>query len=88
MASLIAADPEGGVLVPGTGGARKLRHAGRSKGRSGGYRTIHYYCGHDVPVFLLAIYGKQRKGDLSQSEKNELAAILPKIADAYRTRKR
>jgi hypothetical protein len=86
IASMIAVDPESGALVPGTGGARKLRHAGRSRGKSGGYRTIHYYGGHDIPVFLLAIYGKQRKGDLSQDERNELAAILPKITNAYRAR--
>ncbi len=75
IASTIAADPESGALMAGTGGARKLRHAGRGKGKSGGYRTIHYYLGDEMPVFLLAVYGKHEKDNLSHAERNELAAI-------------
>jgi hypothetical protein len=86
MASVIAADPLGGDLMAGTGGARKMRHAGRGHGKSGGYRTIHYFGGEDVPVFLLAVYGKGGKANLTPSERNQLASALPKIADAYRAR--
>lgn len=86
MASLIAADPLAGDLMAGTGGARKLRHTGRGFGKSGGYRTIHYFGGEDVPVFLLAVYGKGDKANLTQSERNQLAMLLPKIAAAYRMR--
>ena len=88
IASIIAADPESGALMTGTGGARKLRHPGRGKGKSGGYRTIHCYNGDEMPVFLLTIYGKNEKGNLSQAERNELAAILPRIAALYRTRRK
>jgi len=45
--------PDDGALMEGTGGARKLRAAGRGKGKSGGYWIVTYYCGKDVPVFLL-----------------------------------
>lgn len=88
IASTIAADPAGGTPIAGAGGARKVRHAGRGKGKSGGYRTIHYFGGNEIPVFLLAIYGKDEKGDLTQAERNELAKTLPKIADTYRKRKK
>jgi hypothetical protein len=40
IVSLVAADPTAGDLIVGTGGARKLRVAGRGKGKSGGYRVI------------------------------------------------
>ena len=80
----VSDNPEAGTLMAGTGGARKLRHVGRGKGKSGGYRTIHYCGGRDVPVFLLAIYGKDDKDNLTDAEKNELAKVLPLIADAYR----
>jgi len=83
----IAADPEAGALMAGTGGARKLRHAREGQGKSGGYRTIHYFGGGDIPVFALAIYGKSEKGNLSKAERNELAAILPRLAEAYRAGK-
>ena len=84
IATVIAGDPLGGDLIAGTAGARKLRHAGYGKGKSGGYRTIHYFGGDDVPVFLLADYGKNRKANLTKAERNDLARHLPRIAEAYR----
>jgi len=86
IAAVIAADPEGGDLIVGTGGARKLRHRARGVGKRGGYRTIHYFAGDDVPVFLLAVYRKGDRDNLSKAERNALAAILPRIAQSYRTR--
>lgn len=87
IVAVIAADPEAGAIIAGTGGARKLRHAREGQGKSGGYRTIHYFGGGDIPVFALAIYGKSEKGNLSKAERNELAAILPRLAEAYKARK-
>ena len=74
--------------MAGTGGARKLRHPAPGRGKSGGFRTVHYFAGVDVPVFLLAIYGKNQKANISKSDRNELAKLLPMIADAYSKRKR
>lgn len=88
IASVIAADPLAGDLMAGTGGARKLRHAGRGKGKSGGFRAVHYFGGNDVPVFLLAIFSKGDKDNLSKAERNALAAILPRIAADYKTKKK
>ncbi len=42
LVSLLAANPVAGDEMPGTGGCRKLRVAGRGKGKSGGYRTIKF----------------------------------------------
>jgi len=84
IVSTLANDPLAGDIMPGTGGARKLRHPGRGSGKSGGYRTIHYFGGDEVPIFLLAVYGKGAKANLTKAEKNELASLLPKIADACR----
>lgn len=80
----IASDPQAGDIISGTGGARKLRHPAPGGGKSGGWRTIHYWGGNDVPVFLLAVYAKSQKDNISQAEKNELKKILPLVADAYR----
>lgn len=89
IVSVIAADPLAGDLMVGTGGARKIRHPGKGKGKRGGYRTIHYFGGNDIPVFLLALIDKGDKDNLSKAERNALAALLPKIADSYgRTSKR
>lgn len=87
IVAVIAADPEAGALMAGTGGARKLRHAREGQGKSGGFRTIHYFGGGDIPVFALAIYGKNEMDNISKAGRNELARVLPKLADDYRQRK-
>ena len=84
MVDTLANNPLAGDLIAKTGGARKLRHAGRGGGKSSGYRTIHYFGGVDAPVFLLTVYGKGDKGNLTKAERNELAKVLPQLADQYR----
>ena len=82
----IAADPLKGDLIPGSGGARKLRFARPGGGKSGGYRTVHYFAGDDLPVFLMSLIDKRERGNMTKAETNELAAILQRIADTYSKR--
>ena len=81
---MLATNPRAGVEVPGTGGARKIRVAGRGKGKSGGYRVITFYTGRDIPVFLLNVFSKGDRVDLSQAERNELRKELAGLAEDYR----
>ena len=71
-------------MIPGTGGARKVRIGGKGKGKSGGYRVITYYAGADLPVFLIGVFAKGQRVDLSQAERNELRHELMGLADDYR----
>lgn len=64
-----------------------MRFARPGKGKSGGYRTIHYYGGDDVPVFLLGLIDKGQRSNLSQAERNELAKLLPQVAATYRSKR-
>jgi hypothetical protein len=80
----VAQNPDAGDEMKGTGGARKIRFAGRGKGKSGGYRVVTFYAGNDIPVFLLSIFSKGEKTNLSQAERNELKQILGSLAEAYR----
>lgn len=84
IVTAFARSPMHGVLMPGTGGARKARFAGRGKGKSGGYRVISYFAGDDLPVFLLALFGKGEKTNITKAEANALKSMLSGIADAYR----
>jgi hypothetical protein len=56
IVATIAANPQIGAIIPGMGGARKVRFGG--KGKSGAYRVITYSAAEDVPVFLLALVEK------------------------------
>ena len=84
IVDFVAGNPDAGIEMKGTGGGRKLRFAGRGKGKSGGYRVITFYAGKDIPVFLLSIFSKGEKANLSQAERNELKEILGSIAESYR----
>jgi hypothetical protein len=82
--SHVARHPADGALIRGTGGARKVRFGGRGKGKSGGYRVIAFYGGDDIPVFLLNVFAKGDKVDLSKAERNELRRELDGLAEDYR----
>ena len=82
----IAAHPMAGDEISGTGGARKMRFAGKGKGKSGGHQVITFYSGTDIPVFLLTIFTKNEKTDLTAQERNALKKVLPEVAKAYRAR--
>ncbi|WP_046863591.1 type II toxin-antitoxin system RelE/ParE family toxin [Microvirga massiliensis] len=84
IAAIIGANPLAGDIIPGTGGARKVRIGGKGRGKSGGYRVITYYAAKDVPVFLLALVDKGQRADISQADRNALRQILGTLADDYR----
>lgn len=81
----IAANPEAGTVIEGTAGARKVRFAGRGKGKSGGYRVITFFSGRDIPVFLLNVFAKNEKTDLTPRERRVLKTVLAGIVKAYRS---
>ncbi len=76
--------PTAGDEIQGTGGCRKLRLAGRGKGKSGGYRTITFYSGQDLPVFLITVFSKGERSDLTQAERKVLAVMTKELVSEYR----
>ncbi|MDQ6436506.1 type II toxin-antitoxin system RelE/ParE family toxin [Mesorhizobium sp. LHD-90] len=85
---MVASDPQGGDIIQGTGGCRKYRLAGRGKGKSGGYRIITVFGGRDMPVFMLTVFGKGQKDNLSRAERNELAIVTRNLIETYHRRRR
>jgi hypothetical protein len=83
IVSIIAADPEAGAIMPGCGGARKLRVAKPGRGKSGGYRVITYYAGDAVPTFLITVFAKGEKDNLTKAERNDLAKLTKVLTAAY-----
>lgn len=83
LVDFLAANPTAGVEIAGTGGCRKVRFAGRGKGKSGGYRTITFYTGERLPVFLITVFSKGERSNLSKSECNSLRATTKAIVAEY-----
>jgi hypothetical protein len=70
--------------MTGTSGIRKLRWSAQGKGKSGGVRVIYYYYNKSIPLFLLTVFGKGEKANLSKAESNELAKLTKLLRDNYR----
>lgn len=83
----VSADPQCGVVIPGAGGVRKLRVAASGRGKRGGARVVYLFGGDDVPIFLLAVFAKNERSDMTQSERNDLAATTAAMLRDYRRRR-
>ncbi len=84
LKNFLAENPDAGDLIKGTGGARKLRFAKPGRGKSGSYRVVTYYTADDIPVFLMDVYAKGEKINLSARERAELKKELETFAEEYR----
>ena len=84
VVAYVAVNPQAGDMMAGTGGARKFRFKRPGTGKSGGYRIVFYYGGDDVPLFLLNVFTKGDRANLSKAERDELRVILAKMAQVYR----
>jgi mRNA-degrading endonuclease RelE of RelBE toxin-antitoxin system len=75
IVDMIASNPEAGDEITGTGGARKVRVAGRGKGKSGGYRVITFYSRQRrAGVFVDRLF-QGRQGEPDQSGKERIESL-------------
>jgi hypothetical protein len=79
----LADNPQMGDLIAGAGGVRKFRFAKPGMGKRGGYRVVSFYHDEGLPVFLLSVFGKNEKDNLSKAERNDLGVAVKAIAEAY-----
>ena len=83
----LAAHPAAGDIIQGTGGIRKLRWSAQGKGKSGGVRIVYYHHNESIPLFLLTLFGKGEKANLTKSESNDLAKFTSLLIKNYGGRK-
>ncbi len=75
----IALAPTAWPVIAGTGGARKARAARGGRGKSGGARIIYYVVTREDVLYLLDVYAKSAKEDLSDAEKQEIRKLIAAI---------
>ena len=66
----------------GAGGARKLRWAGKGKGKRGGARIIYLYMVIAARSYLIRCYAKSVMTDLTSDEKKQLRQIAAHLKGA------
>jgi len=80
---VIASDPEAGVVIPGTGGLRKLRIALPGRGKRGGGRVIYWYHSPGLPVLLLWMLAKSVAADLTKDQYRRLTQAAEGLAGNF-----
>ncbi len=79
----LASHPRAGNLIEGTGGVRKLRWKRGAQGKSGGVRVIYYFHSERMPIYLLTLFAKNERANLSQAERNEVAKLVDILVSAW-----
>jgi mRNA-degrading endonuclease RelE of RelBE toxin-antitoxin system len=73
----LMANPKKGMVIPGSGGMRKIMVAGQGRGKRGGARVIYYLVTKKGVILLLFAYPKNVQDDLDASQ----LTVLRKVAE-------
>jgi len=79
--NMVATNPRCGVSLGGY--LYKVRFGRGGGGKSGGVRGIYLFAHDDLPVFLLAVFAKNERANLSSAEFTALAALAALIVKTY-----
>ena len=60
----LAANPEAGDVIPGSGGCRKVRWGKQGTGKRGGVRIIYFTRLANGEIWLLVMYSKSVRGNI------------------------
>jgi hypothetical protein len=80
----LAEHPKDGDIMEGTGGVRKLRWRRGGQGKSGGVRVIYYHHDDLMPLYLLTLFAKGDRANLSKAERNELASLVDVLVGIWK----
>ena len=81
LVNYIAANPEAGISLGG--GLRKVRIPRDGGGKSGGYRTIYVFGGTHIPIFLITVFAKNEKDNLSKAELASALEASKRLLDSF-----
>lgn len=74
----LSQNPNAGMVIPGSGGLRKLRWSLRGSGKRGGVRVIYFNRLNRGEIWLLAIYAK---GDQETITSDQLRGLRDALKD-------
>ena len=68
--------PDQGVVIPGTGGIRKLRWSLEGRGKRSGIRIIYYWHRPTQRIYMLLAYPKSEQDDLTAAQARILSRLV------------
>lgn len=81
----ILENPQVGKVIRGTGNLRKMRFAFENQGKSGSTRVCYVDFVICETVYLITVYPKSEKDNLSQSERNEIKKLINRLEESLKT---
>jgi hypothetical protein len=80
----IARNPEAGDVIKGGGGVRKVRWGRRGKGKRGGVRVVYFFHDRHTPIYLLLVYAKAVRTDISPDARKAVREFAERVKPAHR----
>ena len=62
---------------------RKLRWGRDGRGKSGGVRIIYYFHSDEMPLYLLTLFAKNDRANLTKAERNGLADLVDVLIQVW-----
>ncbi len=87
LVGYLAYHPAAGVVIPGTGGVRKLRWGLEGRGKRGGARVIYFFHDMEMPLYLFTAFAKNDREDLEQSEIKAYHKLSEVLVEIHRSRR-
>jgi mRNA-degrading endonuclease RelE of RelBE toxin-antitoxin system len=72
----LADRPDRGPVISGSGGLRKIRWPGSSRGKRGGIRVIYYWARDRHRILMLLAYAKADTDDLTADQWKVLRRVV------------
>ncbi len=76
LQATLALRPDLGKVIPGGGGIRKMRWTGSGRGKRGGLRFIYCWQTADERIWMLLVYPKSERDDLTQQQLRQLRILV------------
>ncbi len=86
IVDLVAYEPACGDVIPGACGLLKVRVGLSGRGKRGGARIVYFFHDSDMPIFLLAVYAKNERSDLTAADKQDFANLARELVQQWRRR--
>ena len=74
-------DPGAGDVIPGTGGARKIRVNAKDHGKRGGARVIYVDIVILEEIYLLLAYPKNEQTNLTDDQKKTIRQLMKSLKE-------